>query len=101
VKIDLQLEDKYLDSFNQLVEERNEDPSALVSKLVKSRIDEIDGVNADIRKFREYLDAHPRGKSLFWLYTWNLRRRLQWSEDRLENVECVLMLRRSVDNLDD
>ena len=97
MKIDIELEKEYLDSLNLLAETNDVDPSTLVSEIVKSRIDEIEQVDADVLKFRNYVEAHPRGKSMLWLYTWNLRRRLGWSEDRLENVECVIMLRRMDD----
>jgi hypothetical protein len=101
MKIDIALETKYIESLNFLVERNNTDPNTFVSEIVKSRIDEIDQVNDDVKNFVDYLKAHPRGKHVLWLYTWNLRRRLQWSEDRLENVECVIMLRRSREDLED
>jgi hypothetical protein len=101
MKIDIELEKKYIESLSFLIEHNGTDPNTFVSEIIKSRIDEIEQVNDDVRKFEDYLRVHPRGKSVLWLYTWNLRRRLQWSEDRLENVECVIMLRRSREELED
>ncbi len=101
MKIDIQLEKKYLDQLNLHLETNRADPNTFVSEVVKSRIDEIEQANDDVQKFQDYIQAHPRGKSMLWLYTWNLRRRLGWSEDRLENVECLIMLRRSDEDLED
>jgi hypothetical protein len=101
MKIDIQLEKKYLDHLNLLLKTNRADPNTFVSEVVKSRIDEIEQVKDDVQKFQDYVQAHPRGKSMLWLYTWNLRRRLGWSEDRLENVECVIMLRRRDEDLED
>jgi hypothetical protein len=101
MKIDIQLEKKYLDQLNLYLETNRADPNTFVSEVVKSRMDEIEQANDDVQKFQDYIQAHPRGKSMLWLYTWNLRRRLDWSEDRLENVECLIMLRRSDEDLED
>ena len=101
MKIDIQLDQKYIDNLNLLLQVNRADPNTFVSEIVKSKIDEIEQVNDDVQKFQEYVQAHPRGKGLLRLYTWNLRRRLSWSEDRLENVECVIMLRRSREENDD
>lgn len=101
MKIDIQLEPRYISHLNEIVEKNTSDRNHVVSQIVKTRIDEIEQVNDDVEKFLDYLQAHPKGKSMLRLYTWNLRRRLNWSEDRLENVECVIMLRRSEKDLED
>lgn len=101
MKIDIQLEKRYTSHLNEIVEKNKSDLNLVVSQIVKSRIDEIEWVNDDVEKFQDYVQAHPKGKSMLWLYTWNLRRRLRWSEDRLENVECVIMLGRSDEDLED